>query len=138
MSGSNACLFNKLNLPLSVTIRMPTDVLRIHLKRLAAHIAAFFPVPRLLIERVENLENKIAIQVKDNSILLDKLKLIQVNQEERLVAGKEKNEEPSGVEIKTAENLDVPNLADESSLELTNSKPIIPVLLFSCNRWVPE
>jgi len=89
---------------------------------------------RLLIERVENLENKIAIQVKDNSILLDKLKLIKVNQEEKVNNDKEVIEAQASVETKNADNSEAPNLVDDTDFDATNFKPIIPVLLFSCNR----
>lgn len=77
------------------------------------------PVPnpqQRLMERLQTLENQISKQINENGILLNKLKKIKSNEEETTKKG-----------VQNAVNSSV----NENEVP---TPPVIPVLLFACNR----
>jgi hypothetical protein len=117
----------------------------------------FIPVPvffRILLERLHKAEQKVSEQVQANSLLLEQLKQVQKS-EESLKSLVQRLKGPSGVVrdqdgVKEEEVEEEEEEKDEPA-ELSNeeialgvgdvvdrSRPVIPVLLFACNRYDRE
>jgi len=95
------------------------------------------PPPKLVLdsneirERLESLEKKISEQVEENSILLNQL------QEARLRRNKQQqaiDAPPPPVLEQDANPEKEPEQRDDDVEDEAPSKPVIPVLLFACNR----
>lgn len=97
------------------------------------------PPPKLVLdsneikERLESLEKKISEQVEENSILLNQL------QEARLRRNKQQQQQaidapPPPVLEQDANPEKEPEQRDDDVEDEAPSKPVIPVLLFACNR----
>ena len=75
-----------------------------------------------LMERLQTLENKISKQISENSLLLNKLKEIKPIEAESI---------KTADSVKSSLNSDLEVAAPSAA----PTPPVIPVLLFSCNRW---
>ncbi len=103
---------------------------------------------RQLVERLEKLEARVSEQVAENSLLLTRLKQVQTKAHPfQLLAGQllqkprenvakktEGEEVEVGDEVQPAE-FSNDDIAVEEGDVGDHSRPVIPVLLFACNRY---
>jgi hypothetical protein len=97
------------------------------------------------VERLEKLEARVSEQVAENSLLLTRLKQVQTKAHPfQLLAGQllqkprenvaKKTDGQEGEEVQPAE-FSNDDIAVEEGDVGDHSRPVIPVLLFACNRY---